>query len=68
MSAREDGFNTGRLFLNHIIEYGFKGQIYLVNPKGGEVLGLKIYPQLQDIPGASGLCHLVHSGPLSWPS
>ncbi len=49
--AREDEFNTGRLFLNHIVEYGFKGPIYLVNPKGGEAFGIKIYPQLKDIPG-----------------
>ena len=49
--AKEDEFNTGRLFLNHIIEYGFKGPIYLVNPKGGEAFGIKIYPQLKDIPG-----------------
>ena len=49
--AKEDEFNTGRLFLNHIIEYGFKGPIYLVNPKGGRAFGIKIYPQLKDIPG-----------------
>ncbi len=49
--AKEDEFNTGRLFLNHIIEYGFKGPIYLVNPKGGEAFGINIYPQLKDIPG-----------------
>ena len=49
--AKEDEFNTGRLFLNHIIEYGFKGPIYLVNPKGGEAFGIKIYPQLKNIPG-----------------
>ncbi len=49
--AKGDEFNTRRLFLNHIIEYGFKGQVYLVNPKGGEVLGIKIHPQLKDIPG-----------------
>jgi len=49
--AKEDEFNTGRLFLNHIIEYGFKGPIYLVNPKGGEAFGIKIYPQLKAIPG-----------------
>ncbi len=49
--AKEDEFNTGRLFLNHIIEYGFKGPIYLVNPKGGEAFGIKIYPHIKDIPG-----------------
>lgn len=50
VAAGDSGFNTGRLFLNHIIEYGFEGKIYVVNPKGGEVLGLRIYPHLQDIP------------------
>jgi len=49
--AKDEEFNTGRLFLNHIIEYGFKGPIYLVNPKGGEAFGIKIYTQLKDIPG-----------------
>jgi len=32
--AKEEEFNTRRLFLNHIIEYGFKGPIYLVKPQG----------------------------------
>jgi len=49
--AKDEEFNTGRLFLNHIIEYGFKGPIYLVNPKGGEAFGIKIHTQLKDIPG-----------------
>jgi acyl-CoA synthetase (NDP forming) len=49
--AKDEEFNTGRLFLNHIIEYGFKGPIYLVNPKGGEAFGIKIYPHIKDIPG-----------------
>lgn len=49
--AKEDEFNTGRLFLNHIIEYGFKGPIYLVNPKGGEAFGIRIHPHIKDIPG-----------------
>ncbi len=50
VAAGDSGFNTGRLFLNHILEYGFKGKIYVVNAKGGEVLGLPIYPHLKDIP------------------
>lgn len=49
--AKEGEFNTGRLFFNQVLEYGFKGQIYLVNPKGGEAFGRKIYQQLKDIPG-----------------
>jgi acyl-CoA synthetase (NDP forming) len=48
--APGQGYNSGRLFLEHIIEYGFKGGIYPVNPKGGEIYGLKIYRNLRDIP------------------
>ncbi len=48
--APGEGYNSGRLFLEHIIEYGFKGGIYPVNPKGGEIHGLKIYRNLRDIP------------------
>jgi len=48
----EAGFNTGRLFLSAIVEYGFPGRIYPVHPDGGEVLGLKVYPSISDIPEA----------------
>jgi len=40
-----------RTFLDSLLEFKFKGQIYLVNPKGGEIKGLKVYPSLKDIPG-----------------
>ena len=39
-----------RALLDGLLEFNFKGQIYLVNPKGGEIEGLKVYPSLQDIP------------------
>jgi acyl-CoA synthetase (NDP forming) len=48
----EAGFNTGRLFLSAILEYGFPGRIYPVHPDGGEVSGLKVYPSIGDIPEA----------------
>ena len=41
-----------RTFLNSLIEFGFDGQIHLVNPKGGEINGYPVYPSLQDIPGS----------------
>ena len=33
-----------------MLRYGFKGRIYPVNPAGGEILGLKVYPAVADIP------------------
>ncbi len=37
-------------FLDGLLHCGFKGNIYPVNPKGGEALGLKVHPSLKDIP------------------
>ena len=39
-------------FTYHLLEYGFKGKIYPVNPRYQEVLGLKTYPSIRDIPGS----------------
>ena len=30
---------------------GYKGEIYLVNPKGGKIAGRKVYPTVLDVPG-----------------
>jgi acyl-CoA synthetase (NDP forming) len=41
----------GHLLLVNTISGGYKGDIYLVNPKGGTIAGRTVYPSLQDIPG-----------------
>lgn len=40
----------GSRFLKALIDFGFKGKLFPVNPKGGEVFGLKVYPTVADIP------------------
>ncbi len=40
----------GNDVLRNLIESGFKGRIYPVNPRGGEILGLKVYRSVSDIP------------------
>ena len=39
----------GFQFVNYVKGHGFRGKIYPINPKGGEVLGLKMYPDLDSI-------------------
>jgi len=39
-----------RTFFDSLMEFQFAGPIYPVNPKGGEIGGLKVYPSLEDIP------------------
>jgi acyl-CoA synthetase (NDP forming) len=43
-------FNIGQLFMQTILDYGFQGRIYPLNPRGGEVDGRKIYASVKDIP------------------
>ena len=42
----------GYSYTCHLIDYGYRGRIYPVNPKYSEILGIKAYPSLRDIPGS----------------
>jgi acetyl coenzyme A synthetase (ADP forming)-like protein len=41
----------GYSIVRNIVNDGYTGKLYPVNPKGGEVLGHQIYKSLKDIPG-----------------
>ena len=45
------GSGRGGGFVSPLLKFGFKGKIYPVNPKYPEVMGLKTYPTIRDIPG-----------------
>ncbi len=51
VSGDPNSFSAGRIFVQNLINAGFKGKIYPVNPNGGEISGLKIYRSFNDIPG-----------------
>jgi len=46
------GSGRGEGFLSPLLEFGFKGKVYPVNPKYPEIMGLKAYPTVRDIPDA----------------
>jgi len=48
VSADENAFGTR--YLTGLINFGFKGKLYPVNPRGGSLLGLTVYPGVGDIP------------------
>jgi len=48
-SANTSSF--GYSYVHHLVEYGFKGSIYPVNPNYSEIMGLKTYPSVSAIPG-----------------
>ena len=41
----------GHVQLANLLRTGFKGRIYPVNPRADEILGLKCYPSVLDVPG-----------------
>lgn len=41
----------GYTVVKNLIDSKFEGSIYPINPSAEEILGLKVYPSIQDIPG-----------------
>lgn len=44
-------FKVGSIWLKAIMDAGFSGAIYPLNPRGGEFLGLKVYTSVREVPG-----------------
>jgi len=59
VGASGDPSKFGYMTLDSIIRGGFEGQIYPVNPKGGELLGLKVHPSLTEVPGQIDLVVVI---------
>ncbi len=50
IGASEDEKKIGHIVFKNLINQGFKGKVYPVNPKRKEILGIKCYPSVKDIP------------------
>jgi len=53
VGASLNPFSGGYQFTRFLIDHGFQGKLYPVNPKLSEVLGLKVYPRLTEVPESS---------------
>ena len=40
-----------RIFYQALVEFDFRGPLYLVNPRGGQIDGRTVYPNLEAVPG-----------------
>lgn len=50
---------VGYDILKNILQYGYQGVVYPINPEAPEILGVKAYPSILDIPGEVGLAVVV---------
>lgn len=51
VGASDNPSSWGRFYMHWCTEYGYRGQVYPVNPRRAEVLGSKAFPSLKEIPG-----------------
>ena len=59
IGASRDPNKLGYSILSNIIQYGFSGDIYPINPKSDEILGLTCYSSVLDVPGPIDLAVIV---------
>jgi len=59
VGASADPQKLGHRVLKNIIEDGYKGKIYPVNPSSTSILGLKVFSSLKEIPGQLDLAVVV---------
>jgi len=45
--------------LHNLATHGYDGPVYPVNPKGGEILDLKVYPSVADVPDPADLAVII---------
>ena len=49
----------GNIILRNLLKAGYKGKIHPINPTAGEILGMKAYPRVSDVPGPVDLAMIV---------
>jgi acetyltransferase len=59
VGASNRELTIGYRIIENLLDFGFRGEIYPVNPKGGEIRGLKAYPSILDTPDPVDVAHIV---------
>ncbi len=59
VGASRDPSKWGYLVLKHLLDGGFGGRVYPINPRESEILGKKVYPTVASIPDTPDLAVIV---------
>lgn len=57
-ASQNEKKNGGRLF-RFIVENGYDGKLYPINPRAEEIRGYKAYPSIKDVPGEVELACII---------
>jgi acetyl coenzyme A synthetase (ADP forming)-like protein len=59
VGASRDEDKVGHALLRNILQYGYEGTVYPINPKADEILGIRCYASVDAVPGKVDLAILV---------
>ena len=59
IGASSKELSIGNRVIKNLIDFGFKGGIYPINPKADEIRGLKAYPSIMECPDNIDVVHMV---------
>ena len=61
-SEKADKLSNG--ILKNMLQYGYNGEVYPVNPKSSEILGRKCYPDITSVPDPVDLAVIILPAPV----
>lgn len=64
IGASNDETKLGGMLTKNMINAGFKGKLYPINPKGGEIMGLKAYTSVTEVGAPIDLAVFAVKAPL----
>ena len=59
IGASTKELSIGNRVIKNLVDFGFKGEIYPINPKADEVRGIKAYKSILDCPDNIDVVHMV---------
>jgi acetyltransferase len=59
IGASTKELHIGNRIVKNLLDFGFKGPIYPINPKADEIRGVKAYGSILDVPGQVDVVHMV---------
>ncbi|MCX6022397.1 MAG: CoA-binding protein [Chloroflexi bacterium] len=64
IGASHSPLKLGYFLIDNLLRERFPGRVYPVNPRGGSILGLKVFPTIGSIPGTVELAIIAVPAPL----
>ncbi len=59
IGASTKEFSIGNRIIKNLLDFGFKGSVYPINPKADEVRGIRAYNSILDVPSEIDLAHVI---------